>query len=119
MNGFGLIDVCRAQGYGACTALSPERGKILKILSPHSPCLFITGDTMTSLSGSGTPTQRPTWAERRRGRVGKLNEENKQHRMSFKLKTTPVKLKISSNDKESSLFGFRVFDKSRGCKVHA
>lgn len=118
-NGFGLIDVRRAQGYGACTALSPERGEILKILSPHSPCLFITGDTMTSLSGSGTRTQRSTWAERRRGRVGKLNEENKQRRMSFKLKTTPVKLKISFNDKESSLFGFRVFDKSRGCKVHA
>lgn len=52
-NGFGLIDVRRAQGYGACTALSPERGEILKILSPHSPCLFITGDTMTSLSVQG------------------------------------------------------------------
>lgn len=34
---------------------SPEHAEILKFLSAPSLCLFITGDTMTSLSGSETP----------------------------------------------------------------
>ncbi len=60
----GLIDMRCTQGYGVCVAFSPEHVEILKILSALSPGLFITGDTMTSLSGSETPTQTLRWAER-------------------------------------------------------